>query len=160
MEIGVDRVGALDVQHAREHAAADRALDLGGAAADLHGARRGALDAEQERRHVDRHPLREGELEVLGERHVVGRGRHQLLDLRAAAARVVGGREDRKEPAGKPAAAGLRQVDMARGLAVEEGALGLAAAPEQPQENVVMAVEDGDRVAGHGSRGSWQGRHL
>ena len=30
---------------------------------------------------------------------------------------------------------------MARGLAVEEGALGLAAAPEQPQENVVMAVE-------------------
>ena len=114
VEIGVDRVRALDVQHAREHAAADRALDLGGAAADLHGARRGALDAEQERRHVDRHPLREGELEVLRERHVVGRGRHQLLDLRAAAARVVGGREDREEPAGKAAAAGLRQVDMAR----------------------------------------------
>ena len=100
------------------------------------------------------------ELEVLGQRHVVGRGRHQLLDLRAAAAAFVGGREDREEPAGEAAAAGLRQVDMARGLAVEEGALGLAAAPEQPQENVVVAVEDGDRFAGHGSRGSSQGRHL
>jgi hypothetical protein len=99
---------------------------------------------------VQRDALGEGEIEIIRERHVVGRALHHLLDFGAAALRWG---EDREEPAGKPALPRLRQVDMTGCFALEEGALGrVAPAAEEAQERVVVPIEDGKKVFGHGNK--------
>src|SRR5215204_242287 len=134
-----------------------RAAELVRSAAHPHAAAGGALDPEQERSHVQRDPLREGEIEIIRERHVVSRARHHLLDLGAAALRWG---EDREEPAREPALPRFRKIDVPGRLAVEEGALGrVAAAPEEAQERVIMPVEDGKRSAGHGRRRGFARNH-
>jgi hypothetical protein len=112
---------------------------------------RGVGDAQQKRGHAEGDALRFRETERMGQRHVVARARHQCLGGLPAA---VGGHEDREEAAAKPAAAGFREVEMTERFALKEGALGRgAAAAEQPQENVVVAVEDRDRGRRHGRAG-------
>jgi hypothetical protein len=54
MEILVDRLGALDVQHRRMHTVCDALFDIRGVPADPHPAAGLALDLEQQRRHRQR----------------------------------------------------------------------------------------------------------
>ena len=154
LEIRVDRLGAFDMQHRRQHVVGEAAFDIAGIAADANAALRFPLDpvaaattmaktVALRLRRIDR-----------GRRRIVADDAAGFLRRRFAAGAVVAFRrrhEDREQAAGKSALARLGQIQMALVLALQEGRDRLrAGAPMQPQQHVVVAVEDGNGLGrGH-----------
>ena len=100
-----------------------------------------------------RDALRLGEAQLRWQRHVVAR-----RAIRASTSRPRSssdGHEDREEAAREAAGAHARPVEMADILAVQEGALGIGAAPaHEPEQHVVVAVEDRKQRGGAHEGGS------
>ena len=155
LEVRVDRFGAFDMQHRRQHVFGEAAFDIAGSAADANAALRLPLDPQQQRRHGEDDPLRL--------RHIDGRRRGIAAD--DAAGYVAGflrrrfaggaifsfrrGHEDREQAAGKSALARFRKIQMALVLALEECRDRVRpVAAIEPQQHVVVAVEDGNAARG------------
>ncbi len=147
-QVRIDRLGALDMHDRGEGAALVALADLRRAAHHLDLAAGGALDAQEQRGHVQGRALRLRDPHLRRQRHVVLRPRHHRVDVEALL--VLGGREDGEEATGKAARPHPRPVEMAGGVAFEEGPLRVrAAAAHESQENVVVAVEDGNEGRRH-----------
>ena len=137
-QVRIDGLCALDVEDRGERAGRKARADVRCAPADRHLALRIALDAQEQGRHLQRDLLGARQFELGRQRNVVLRLCHHLVD-----AGIVGGwHEDGEEAAGEAPGPHARQVEMACILTVQECLFGVAAAAAQePQQDVVVAVE-------------------
>ena len=131
LELGVDGLGALEVEHRAEHAVGQAAIELGDRAHDAQRAE--LLQPEQPPGRAQR---------VLGGDARRERGRQRRLPAVLALDQLglLAGGEDGEDAAGQPARAGARDVEVPVGAA---GGYRLGA---RAQQRVVVAVEDGLHV--------------
>ncbi len=141
-ELRIDRLRAFDMQNRRQHAGFDAPPDFVDGTADADLAARLAFDADQDRRHARDDRLRLREFERRRQRRAHGGVERECVACAAPSA-VWRRHEDREQPAGEAALPGHRQVELPFGLAFEEGARRVrAAAREQPQQHVIVPIED------------------
>ena len=142
LEVRVDRFRAFDMKNTRQHVVGEAAADVIDIAADAHAALRLALDPKQKRHHAVHGRLRRRHLDGRRRRNVAEGGVRRCASVAARRPRSRGD-EDREQPSGESSLPRLGKIQVALGLAVEEGTGGFrAATPVKTQQNVVVPVED------------------